>query len=137
MRVPLGALRQASELLADPSRIPAAGLAAYDTVRAIVVELSDTERARSPLWQDRSLRRRLDVLRAPVDATKAAAKDLGGTLNTAFVTVAAAAAGGTTPSWKRRSTTCGRRWRSAPAPRTRGPTPTPSPACWCPPPPCP
>jgi WS/DGAT/MGAT family acyltransferase len=93
MRVPLGALRQASELLADPSRIPAAGLAAYDTVRAIVTELSDTERARSPLWQERSLRRRLDVLRAPVDATKAAAKDLGGTLNTAFVTVAAAAAG--------------------------------------------
>jgi len=93
MRVPLGAFRQASELLADPSRIPAAGVAAYDTIRAIVVELSDTERARSPLWQERSLRRRLDVLRAPVDATKTAAKALGGTLNTAFVTVAAAAAG--------------------------------------------
>ena len=42
---------------------------------------------------ERSLRRRLDVLRAPIDATKAAAKALGGTLNTAFVTVAAAAAG--------------------------------------------
>jgi diacylglycerol O-acyltransferase / wax synthase len=93
LRVPLGALRQASELLADPSRIPAASVAAYDTIRATVVQLSDTERARSPLWQERSLRRRLDVLRAPVDATKSAAKALGGTLNTAFVTVAAAAAG--------------------------------------------
>jgi diacylglycerol O-acyltransferase len=93
LRLPLGALRQASELIAEPSRIPAASVAAYDTIRAIVVELSDTERARSPLWQERSLRRRLDVLRAPVDATKAAAKALGGTLNTAFVTAAAAAAG--------------------------------------------
>ena len=91
--MPLGALRQASELLADPSRIPAASVAAYDTVRATVVQLSDTERARSPLWAERSLRRRLDVLRAPIDATKAAAKALGGTLNTAFVTVAATAAG--------------------------------------------
>ncbi len=93
LRLPLGALRQASELLADPSRIPAASVAAYDTIRATVVQLSDTERARSPLWQERSLRRRLDVLRAPVDATKAAAKALGGTLNTAFMTAAATAAG--------------------------------------------
>src|SRR3954449_2829092 len=93
LRFPLGALRQASELMADPSRIPAAGVAAYDTIRATVVQLSDTERARSPLWVERSLRRRLDVLRAPIDGTKAAAKALGGTLNTAFVTVAAAAAG--------------------------------------------
>jgi WS/DGAT/MGAT family acyltransferase len=93
LRFPLGALRQASELMADPSRIPAASVAAYDTIRATVVQLSDTERARSPLWQERSLRRRLDVLRAPVDATKTAAKALGGTLNTAFVTVAATAAG--------------------------------------------
>jgi len=93
LRFPLGALRQASELLADPSRIPAASVAAYDTIRATVVQLSDTERARSPLWVERSLRRRLDVLRAPIDGTKAAAKALGGTLNTAFVTVAAAAAG--------------------------------------------
>jgi diacylglycerol O-acyltransferase len=93
LRFPLGALRQASELMADPSRIPAASVAAYDTIRATVVQLSDTERARSPLWQERSLRRRLDVLRAPVDGTKAAAKALGGTVNNAFMTVAATAAG--------------------------------------------
>ncbi len=93
LRLPIGAMRQASELLADPSRIPAASVAAYDTIRATVAQLSDTERARSPLWVERSLRRRLDVLRAPVEATKHAAKALGGTLNTAFVTVAATAAG--------------------------------------------
>jgi WS/DGAT/MGAT family acyltransferase len=93
LRLPIGALRQASELLADPSRIPAASVAAFDTVRATLVQLSDTERARSPLWVERSLRRRFDVLRAPIEATKEAAKALGGTLNTAFVTVAATAAG--------------------------------------------
>jgi diacylglycerol O-acyltransferase len=93
LRLPISAMRQASELLADPSRIPAASVAAYDTIRATVVQLSDTERARSPLWMERSLRRRLDVLRAPIEATKDAAKALGGTLNTAFVTVAATAAG--------------------------------------------
>jgi diacylglycerol O-acyltransferase len=93
LRLPIGALRQATELMADPARIPAASVAAYDTVRATIMQLTDTERARSPLWVERSLRRRLDVLRAPIDATKNAAKALGGTLNTAFVTVAATAAG--------------------------------------------
>jgi hypothetical protein len=55
--------------------------------------LSDTEQARSPLWKERSLRRRMEVLRVPFDETRAAAKRLGGTLNTAFLTAAAEAAG--------------------------------------------
>jgi diacylglycerol O-acyltransferase len=93
LRMPIGAARQAAELLADPSGIPGAATAALDTARAVLSQLSDTEGARSPLWTRRSLLRRLEVLRAPLEETKAAAKALDGTLNTAFLTAAATAAG--------------------------------------------
>jgi WS/DGAT/MGAT family acyltransferase len=93
LRMPIGAFRQIADLLADPSRIPSATAAAFTVVRDTLVQLSDTERARSPLWTIRSLKRRLDVLRTPIEPTKKAAKTLEGTLNTAFLTVAAAAAG--------------------------------------------
>jgi WS/DGAT/MGAT family acyltransferase len=93
MRMPLGLLRQIKDLLSDPTGIPDAGSAAADTVRGIMSQLNDTERARSPLWTERSLKRRMEVLRAPFDETRAAAKRLGGTLNTAFLTAAAEAAG--------------------------------------------
>jgi hypothetical protein len=91
--MPLGILRQIKDLLSDPTGIPEAGSAAADTVRGVVSQLSDTEQARSPLWTQRSLRRRMEVLRAPFGETRAAAKRLGGTLNTAFLTAAAEAAG--------------------------------------------
>ncbi len=93
LRMPLGLLRQIKDLLSDPTGIPGAGSAAADTVRGVMNQLSDTEQARSPLWKQRSLRRRMEVLRAPFDETRAAAKRLGGTLNTAFLTAAAEAAG--------------------------------------------
>ena len=93
LRMPLGLLRQIRDLLADPTGIPEAGAAAADTVRGVMSQLSDTEPARSPLWTERSLQRQMEVLRAPFDETKAAAKRLGGTLNTAFLTAAAEAAG--------------------------------------------
>jgi WS/DGAT/MGAT family acyltransferase len=93
LRLPLGLLRQVKDLLSDPAGIPGAGSAAADTVRGVLNQLSDTESAASPLWTERSLRRRMEVLRAPFGPTKAAAKRLGGTLNTAFLTAAAEAAG--------------------------------------------
>ena len=84
--------------------------------------------ASSPLWTERSLRRRLEVVRAPFRETKDAAKRLGGTLNTAFLTAAAEAAVALPRRARRtRSSTCGRRWRSAPAPPTPAPTPSRSP----------
>ena len=89
LKLPLGMLRQVRELLADPTGIHTAGASAADAVRGIVSQLSDVDRARSPLWTDRSLKRRLDTLRTPFSETRAAAKRLGGTLNTAFVTAAA------------------------------------------------
>ena len=93
LRMPLGLLKQIKELLADPTGIPDAGSAAADTVRGVMQQLGDTESARSPLWTKRSLHRRMEVLRAPFDETRAAAKRLGGTLNTAFLAAAAEAAG--------------------------------------------
>ncbi|MCX6519170.1 MAG: WS/DGAT domain-containing protein [Actinobacteria bacterium] len=93
LRLPLGLIRQIKDLLADPTGIPDAGNAAADTIRGVMSQLNDTEQAHSPLWTSRSLQRGMEVLRAPFDETKAAAKKLGGTLNTAFLTAAAEAAG--------------------------------------------
>ncbi|MEO5901059.1 MAG: WS/DGAT domain-containing protein, partial [Ilumatobacteraceae bacterium] len=47
----------------------------------------------SPLWTERSIRRRMEVLRAPYGDTRDAARRLGGKINTAFLTAAAHAAG--------------------------------------------
>jgi WS/DGAT/MGAT family acyltransferase len=93
MRLPLGIIRQVRDMLGDPSSIPTAGTAAAETVRGIAAQLGDTDRGHSPLWTERSLKRRMEVLRAPFRDTKDAAKRLGGSLNTAFLTAAADAAG--------------------------------------------
>ncbi|MEO7397515.1 MAG: wax ester/triacylglycerol synthase domain-containing protein [Ilumatobacteraceae bacterium] len=89
LRMPLGMLRQVRGLIADPTQIPGAGTAAAETVRSVISQLNDVDQARSPLWTQRSLRRRIETLRAPYTQTRAVAKKLGGTLNTAFLTVAA------------------------------------------------
>ena len=92
LRLPIGIVRQVRDLLAEPASIPDATTAAAKTFRGIVNQLSDTAGARSPLWTQRSLQRRVEPARAPFRATKDAAKRLGGTLNTAFLTAAADAA---------------------------------------------
>lgn len=93
LRVPITLLKQVKDLLADPTGIPEAGSSAADTVRGVLHQLGETDGARSPLWTARSLQRRMEVLRVPFDTTRAAAKRLDGTLNTAFLTAAADAAG--------------------------------------------
>lgn len=92
LRLPLGVVKQVRDLLADPTSIPDASSAAARTFKGVVDQLSDTEGARSPLWTRRSLQRRIEPARAPFRETKDAAKRLGGTLNTAFLTAAADAA---------------------------------------------
>ncbi|HZI44846.1 MAG TPA: wax ester/triacylglycerol synthase domain-containing protein [Ilumatobacter sp.] len=92
MRIPIGIAKQVRDLLADPAAIPDASTAAAKTMRGVLSQLSDTEASRSPLWARRSLQRRVETARAPFRATKDAAKRLGGTLNTAFLTAAADAA---------------------------------------------
>jgi WS/DGAT/MGAT family acyltransferase len=93
LRLPLGLVRQLRDLVADPSQLPTAGAAAVETLRGLITQLSEVDGARSPLWGQRSLRRHLEVVRAPFDATKQAAKRLGGSLNTAFLTAASHGAG--------------------------------------------
>ena len=93
LRVPVTLLKQVKDLLADPTGIPEAGSNAADTVRGVLQQLGETDGARSPLWTARSLQRQMEVLRVPFDATRKAAKRLDGTLNTAFLTAAADAAG--------------------------------------------
>jgi diacylglycerol O-acyltransferase len=92
LRIPVSVARQVRELLADPAGLPDASSAAARTFSGIVSQLTDTEGARSPLWTERSLHRRVETARAPFRVTKDAAKRLGGTLNTAFLTAAADAA---------------------------------------------
>jgi diacylglycerol O-acyltransferase / wax synthase len=93
LRVPVGALRQVATLLADPVQLPAAGQELLATASSAMRQLTDTEPHRSPLWTARSLDHQLEVLRTPLGPIKKAAKRLGGTLNTAFMTVAAEASG--------------------------------------------
>ncbi|MEJ7800991.1 MAG: wax ester/triacylglycerol synthase domain-containing protein [Ilumatobacter sp.] len=92
LRLPLGIAKQVRDLLAEPASIPGATSAATKTFKGIVSQLSETDGARSPLWTERSLHRRIEPARAPFRETKDAAKRLGGTLNTAFLTAAADAA---------------------------------------------
>jgi WS/DGAT/MGAT family acyltransferase len=92
LRLPLGVAKQVRDLLADPAGLPDASSAAAKTLKGIVTQLSETDGARSPLWTARSLHRRVEPARAPFRPTKDAAKRLGGTLNTAFLTAAADAA---------------------------------------------
>ena len=92
LRVPLGVARQVRDLLSDPTSLPHASATATSTLKGVLSQLGDTEQARSPLWTQRSLRRRIEVARAPFRDTKDAAKRLGGTLNTAFLTCATEAA---------------------------------------------
>lgn len=92
LRIPMGVVHQVRELLADPAAIPEASSVAARTFKGILSQLTDTEAARSPLWTSRSLQRRVETARAPFRETKDAARRLGGTLNTAFLTAAADAA---------------------------------------------
>lgn len=93
VRMPFAIAEQVRDLLADPSSIPQAGSTVVSTVKGLLSQLTDTDKARSPLWTDRSLRRRVETARAPFRATRDAARRLGGTLNTAFLAAAAHAAG--------------------------------------------
>lgn len=93
LRIPVAVLKQVRDVLANPSVLGEIGSSTSATVRSLVTQLSETDSARSPLWTERSLRRRLEVARVPYAEMRAVSKMLGGTLNTAFVAAAAHAAG--------------------------------------------
>lgn len=93
LQIPLAVARRVRELLSDPSSLPGATAAATRTVSSLVGQFTETDRGRSPLWTERSLHRSVQVARAPFTESKRVSRALGGTLNTAFLTMAAEAAG--------------------------------------------
>ena len=93
LRIPLAMLRQVRDVLSDPSLIGEIGSSTSATIKGLVAQLTETDSARSPLWTQRSLRRRLETARVSYHDMRGAAKAMGGTLNTAFITAAAHAAG--------------------------------------------
>lgn len=92
VRLPLALLRQVRDVVSDPSLLTSIGSSTAATVKEIMSQLSETDAARSPLWTQRSLRRRLETARISYYDMRSTAKALDGTLNTAFVTAAAHAA---------------------------------------------
>lgn len=78
--------RSVARLASHPARLA-------DTVRSLLAQLGESGPARSPLWTARSTDRTFEVLDLPFPPVRAAAAALGGTVNTALLTVAAAAAG--------------------------------------------
>ena len=97
LRRQLGIARRAAEeaagFVTHPERLAGASTEIVETVRSLARQVAVTDRARSPLWTTRSLRRRFEVLQVPLDDAKRAAKTLGGSVNDVFVTGAAGAAG--------------------------------------------
>ena len=93
LRIPISVLKQVRDVVSDPSLLGSLTSSTSATVKGLITQLSETDGARSPLWTQRSLRRRLETTRVSYYDMRAASKALGGTLNTAFVTAAAHAAG--------------------------------------------
>lgn len=95
LRRGLGIARRAGAGAVDLVRRPQAaldlGAELADLAGSATRQLLVTDPAHSPLWTERSLRRRIELLQVPFDAAKDAAKALGGTLNDLLV---AAAVGG-------------------------------------------
>ncbi len=82
LRVPAGLTRAAADTLAHPERLAGARKQVDELARTA----SDTmHQAGSPLWSTRSRGRHLEALSMPFDASHAAAKRLGGSLNDLFV----------------------------------------------------
>jgi WS/DGAT/MGAT family acyltransferase len=78
--------------VANPLGAPARAGEAFETGRSLLRQVV-TDPACSPLWAERSLRRRLEILSLPLDRVKAAAERLGGKVNDLFVAGAVGAAG--------------------------------------------
>lgn len=96
-RTPRDLVRQAvdgaAEVAADPTRLASLPGDAAATARSLARQVGVTGEALSPLWRERTLGRRLELLRVPLAEAKAAATALGGSVNDLFVCGAAGGAG--------------------------------------------
>ena len=111
LRLPIGVAKQIRELLADPAAIPSAGSAAVDAIRSAITQLSESDAARSPLWTERSMRRRLEVVRAPFESTPRPPSGSAARSTRRSSPRAPRRRTGTTSPTGRRSRSCARRWR--------------------------
>ena len=81
------------EAVREPQRLESSARRALALARALVVEAALPRRSRSPLWNDRSDRRTLRLLRVPFDDVRTFAKSAGVTVNDVFVAATAGGAG--------------------------------------------
>jgi WS/DGAT/MGAT family acyltransferase len=98
LRRNLGIARRTVEGLAGavshPSQVPGMATESVEMARSLLRQLAVVERSRSPLWTGkRSLGRHFEAISLDLDGLKATAKALGGTVNDAYVTGIAGAAG--------------------------------------------
>jgi WS/DGAT/MGAT family acyltransferase len=97
LRRGVGIARRAAEGAVDvvrhPSRAGGLGADSVELGRSALRQLVVTDGTRSPVWTRRTLRRRIELLRMPMDDARRAAKALGGSLNDLFVAAAAGGAG--------------------------------------------
>lgn len=84
---------EAVDVVCHPSRLVALPGDVASLAGSTVRQVTITDHAHSPLWTERTLRRRLEILDVDFDAAYRAAKALGGSLNDFFVTGAAGGAG--------------------------------------------
>ena len=87
------AIGEAADLAIHPSKVAKLGADAVATTQSLLRQAAVADPARSPLWQERSLRRRFEVLRVPLDDAKRSAKARGGSINDLFVAAVAGGAG--------------------------------------------
>ena len=87
------ALASAGRAITDPRGAPGRVSDALSTAASLRRQLLVTEHARSDLIDDRSLLRHFELRRYPMEPLRAAARQLGGSLNDAFVTIVAGALG--------------------------------------------
>ena len=91
---PAASAEGAAGLVVHPSRIAALGGDLVDLAGSATRQLMVTDPARSPMWTERSLRRRIELLQVPVRSRPSRRRRrLGGSLNDLFVTAAAGGAG--------------------------------------------
>jgi WS/DGAT/MGAT family acyltransferase len=86
-------LGEAGSLARHPGRLVHVPGDVTGTALGTIRQLTPSTHGASPLWRERSLQRRLEVLEVDFDQAYAAAKRLGGSLNDLFVTATAGAAG--------------------------------------------
>lgn len=86
-------VEEAANLVRHPDKALALAAASGATAQSVARQAIVTDRAHSPIWTQRTLQRRLDVLKVSLDDVRATAKALGGSVNDVFVTAVAGGAG--------------------------------------------